>query len=148
MSARLAGSATRIASRLVALASIVAVWQWTDRVADDPSRAIDSCVYSWHTPPSVEACVAQHPYDVNLLLLAGAADERAGSLASAEARYRQAIRLDPNDGETRVRLARVLLRLGDRDGAREHAEQALRVRPNDAMIIELVTPGHRGEAVP
>lgn len=50
--------------------------------------------------------------------------------AEARARLEEAARLDPNDGETLLRLSRVLRDLGDEDAARDAFERAHRIDPS------------------
>jgi len=68
----------------------------------------------------------------------GALYEAGGQVDKAEALYRQAIAIDPKDGDVRVRLARVRLTRGDLASATREAEVSLRLQPNNARARALL----------
>lgn len=88
--------------------------------------------------PALEACLALLPRDVELMLDLGALYEAGGQVDKAEALYRQAIAIDPKDGDVRVRLARVRLTRGDLASATREAEVSLRLQPNNARARALL----------
>lgn len=84
-----------------------------------------------------ERCTALYPRDVELLADLGAASERVDPLG-AETTYREALDLDPDYADLRLRLARLLLRRGAPADAVREAEEALRVQPNREVLLELL----------
>lgn len=87
---------------------------------------------------TLESCATAYPDDVELAAELGAAYERAGDAARAEAAYRRALGLDDRYAEVRLRLARLLLARGAAAEARRQAETALQVQPNRRELLDLV----------
>ena len=83
------------------------------------------------------------PDDIELMTELAASFEGAGEWEKAEAEYRRALAIDPEDGDVRVALGRVLLRRGDRAGARREAAGALKVQPGSPGAESLL---HRADA--
>lgn len=71
-------------------------------------------------------------------LLAGGAALEAGDLDAAERMYDQIVRSDPNNAIALVGLARVAHRRGRDDAARELAERALAIDPEEAAATRLL----------
>jgi len=90
-----------------------------------------------HDVAVLERCVALEPLSVQLLTDLGDAYAQADVLDRAEAAYRRALDLDARDGDVHLRLADVLLRRGDADGARMEAESALRWQPGSEPAVQL-----------
>jgi Flp pilus assembly protein TadD len=68
----------------------------------------------------------------------GGAYEQAGQSDRAEAMYRRALAVDPEDGDIRIRLGQLLLRRGDRSGAEREAMGALAVQPGRSAALDLI----------
>jgi Flp pilus assembly protein TadD len=88
--------------------------------------------------PALERCLVLRPDDVELMTDLGDAYEAAAQWDRAQAMYRRALTFDPEDGDLRVRLGRVLLRRGDLAGARREARAALTVQPGTMAALELI----------
>ncbi len=87
---------------------------------------------------ALERCRAANPGAGTLLADLGIAREARGRLAAAESAYRQALVVDPDLADVRLRLARLLLARGDADGARLEAAAALVMEPNRRAAVELL----------
>jgi Flp pilus assembly protein TadD len=87
---------------------------------------------------ALERCIDIRPTDVELLLDLGALHEQASEWDRAEDAYRRAIAIDPEDGDLRVRLAELLLRRGDTDGARREAAIARAVQPGRTAPLSVM----------
>jgi putative PEP-CTERM system TPR-repeat lipoprotein len=79
--------------------------------------------------------LARNSRDTNVLKAIGDAEARAGSFASARQRYEAAIKVNAQDVEALNNLANVLIRLKD-PSAVQIAEQALSLRPKDALLLD------------
>jgi tetratricopeptide (TPR) repeat protein len=77
----------------------------------------------------MERCLTIRPGDVELMAELGRVYEQAGQWDRAEGVYRQALAVDVDDGDIRVRLGLVLLRRGEAPGARREAEIAVALQP-------------------
>jgi tetratricopeptide (TPR) repeat protein len=93
---------------------------------------------------TLERCLAVQPDDVETMKDLGLMYESATKWDRAEAVYRRALAIDPEDGDTRVRLGGLLLRRGDLAGARREAEAALKVQPGSVAALQLF---HRASGV-
>ena len=78
---------------------------------------------------AMERCLTVRPADIELMAELGRAYERADRWGRAESIYRQALEVDVDDGDMRVRLGQLLLRRGDAVGARRQAEIAVALQP-------------------
>jgi tetratricopeptide (TPR) repeat protein len=107
--------------------------------APDPSRADLIGV--------LERCTALFPGDVELMADLGLEYESVGRFSSAEAVYRRALAVDSGYAELRLRLGRLLLQRGERDGARREAEAALLVQPNRQALLDLLRDARSGSPV-
>ncbi len=87
--------------------------------------------------PLLERCAALYPTDVELAGDLGDAYGAVGRTDRAEAAYRQALSIDPDYAELRLRLGRLLLRRGDAAGALAEAERGLEVQPNRGEFLLL-----------
>ena len=98
---------------LVTLAVLIRVLPPLTRPAAPP----DDCAARASGPDisSMERCLALRASDVELMLDLAGAYEGAGQSDRAEALYRRALAIDPDDGELQRRLAR--LTSGGRGGA-------------------------------
>jgi len=85
----------------------------------------------------LERCLASHPDDVELLADLGDEYEAENDPARAERAYRQALSIDPAFADVRLKLGRLLLRLGRREEALREAEAALSVQPNRGALLDL-----------
>ena len=92
----------------------------------------------------LERCLSLDPTDVGLMTDLGAAYESAGRVDRAEAIYRRALSVDAHDGDVHVRLGRILLARGDRAGARNEGDAALRWQPGAAAASDLVVRATTG----
>jgi cytochrome c-type biogenesis protein CcmH/NrfG len=98
--------------------------------------------------PTLERCIERQPGNVELLADLGGAYERSSLWDRAEGAYRRALEIDAEDGDIRVRLAQILLRRGDMDGARREGTAALALQPGRAAALDVVrraTPGEAGQ---
>ena len=93
-----------------------------------------------HAPvvEAFERCSALNPTDVQLLADLGWLRESSGQWGAAEAAYGRALEVDPGSADLRVRLARLLLKRGDIDGARRQAEAARRVQPDRQTVLDFL----------
>ena len=77
----------------------------------------------------------------------GVARAATGRLELAELDLRRAIGLDPGTSAAHHNLARVLYARGNREAAREHLLEAIRIRPDDAassaLLLQLEREGVR-----
>ena len=70
---------------------------------------------------------------------------RAHKPRDAEAAFRNAIRLQPNDADVTRNLGKVPDRdLGDLKGGSEHLERAHQLRPNDPITAAIAAAAKRG----
>lgn len=138
-------AAYRIGAAATVLALFVAVLPIRlHRGANELSA--ETCLRLADRPPAeqpdainqLERCRAMVPLDVELLADLGAAYDRGGRQADAEKTYQNALELDPDHADVRVRLATLLLRRGAAGEARDHAEQALRIQPNRTRVRHLL----------
>ena len=95
---------------------------------------------------ALERCVELRPGDVELMADLGAAYERVSQSNRAEELYRRALTLDPEDGDMRVRLAELLLRKGDAEGARREGTVALAVQPGRGAALDVIRRATAAEA--
>ena len=87
---------------------------------------------------ALERCVELRPGDVELMADLGAAYERSSQSNLAEELYRRALTFDPDDGDVRIRLAELLLRKGDAEGARREGTAALAVQPGRTPALDII----------
>ncbi|MBL8238228.1 MAG: tetratricopeptide repeat protein [Bryobacterales bacterium] len=83
----------------------------------------------------VDAALRLSPRVVAARILSGGLFARDGKLAEATAEYRVALQVQPGSGRAHLDLARVLIRLGDRDGTVRHLRLA--TAGDDAASAEL-----------
>jgi Flp pilus assembly protein TadD len=104
-------------------------------------RSLSDCLTMADAPAtdiaSLERCHDLVPDDVELAADLGRAYEKAGRKDDAVAVYRGVIALDPTHADVRIRLAHLLLDHGDRSGAREQVEAALRIQPGRPSFLAL-----------
>lgn len=86
----------------------------------------------------LEQCLELRPDDVELMMDLGRAYEDALQWDRAEALYRRALEVDPDDGDAHVRLGDILLRRGDRAGAGREAAAALETQPGSLAAQALM----------
>jgi serine/threonine-protein kinase len=86
--------------------------------------------------------IALQPGNIRYWLNLGDSERRLGNLADAKSAYREGQRLalaqletNPQQGEARAFLAYCRARLGDRTGAKNDADWALKVWPGDNQVI-------------
>jgi uncharacterized protein HemY len=103
-----------------------------------PPIACDPAPPSRPDRPTLERCLEQHPDDVELMLELGRALERAQEWEGAEALYRRALAVDPDDGDAHLRLGELLLRRGDPAGAAREGSVALRTMPGSLAAADLI----------
>ena len=127
---------------------LLALFLGTFRQAADPAGGGVSAACESETgvrdTTLLERCLSLDPTDVGLMTELGAAYESAGRVDRAEAFYRRALSVDPHDGDVHVRLGRILLARGDRAGARNEGDAALRWQPGAAAASDLVTRATTG----
>ena len=77
----------------------------------------------------------------------GEVQRRLGEYADSLWRYREAVRLDPQNPEWRARLAAMLIAAQRIDEAREHADAALAIDPEniEALLLRARIHGHETE---
>jgi Flp pilus assembly protein TadD len=100
--------------------------------------AIDCDHFTAGDTAARERCVELRPDDVELMMELGAAYEQVGQQDRAEAMYRRAVSVDPEDGDVRVRLATVLIRRGDITEGRQQARAALAIQPGRSAALDLI----------
>ena len=70
-----------------------------------PAGAADNCERVSRTDPAaMERCAAIHPEDAELLIDLGDWYRNAGDRSRARSLYREALTIDPTDGEVRRRI--------------------------------------------
>jgi len=79
--------------------------------------------------------LARNSRDTAVMKSIGDAEARAGSFAPARQRYEAAAKINPQDVEALNNLANVLIHLKD-PTAVQIAEQALALRPKDALVLD------------
>jgi len=99
------------------------------RGCDDAARA---------TLPVLEQCLALDARNVEVLTAIGDIERSAGAAGRAEALYRRALAVDPQDGHVRLHLAELLLGRGDTEHARVEAEAALNTEPGNPAAEQLI----------
>ncbi len=138
-------SAYRIGTAAIVLAVlIVALPIRLHRASNEASAA--TCLRLADRPPAegpgviaeLERCSAVVPMDVELLADLGGAYASAGRPRDAEKAYQNALALDPQYADVRVRLASLLLERGAAKEARDQLEQALRIQPNRTTVRQLL----------
>lgn len=87
---------------------------------------------------TLERCLEIHPDDVELLMDAGRGYEGAQQWDRAEASYRRALEVDPDDGDAHLRLGEMLLRRGDAAGAGHEGSAALKIQPGSLAARSLI----------
>ncbi len=88
---------------------------------------------------ALERCLALQPRDIELMLDLGSRYETSSKFDRAEALYRQALAVDPKDGDVHVRLGRLLLQRGDPAAAAAEAHTALGFQPRSRRALDLLT---------
>jgi len=114
-----------------------------------PSRSSDTFATSCELNPpreaaALERCLALQPRDVELMLDLGAIYEADARIDRAEALYRQALTVDPKDGDVHVRLGRLLLQRGDRTAAALEARTALGFQSRSPRALDLLAASKHG----
>lgn len=96
---------------------------------------------------ALERCTALLPNDPELMADLGSEYEAAGQPELAEKIYQRAVSLDSDYADLRLRLARLMLRRGAADEARQQAESALRIQPNRKALLDVLqeATGRRGQ---
>lgn len=98
------GAVARLLCTVVILGAVVFVNR--SQSGDEASAETVRCDVD---PPrdiaGLEACLAQSPRDVELLLDLGGAYDIAGRSTDARAQYSRAVEIDPRDADARRRLA-------------------------------------------
>ena len=112
-----------------------------------PDAGCDAAASGTADPATLERCLEIHPEDVELMMDLGAAREKAQQLDQAEALYRRALEVDPDDGDAHLRLGEMLLRRGDKAGAEREGVAALKVLPGSPAALGLLERA-RGAASP
>jgi cytochrome c-type biogenesis protein CcmH/NrfG len=123
------------------IALLVAFFGGARSIADRtrPVRAAIDCDHLTAADlPTLERCLVVRTDDVEMMMDLGRAYEQANEWARAESVYRRALTVDPEDGDARVRLGRVLLHRGDTVSARREALAALTLQPGRAAVLELI----------
>jgi Flp pilus assembly protein TadD len=95
------------------------------------------------TLAALEQCLALDSRQVEVLGAIGDIHRSSGAGDRAEAMYRRALAIDPQDGEVRLRLAGLLLARGDLEGARLEAEAALGSEPGNPAAERLIERASR-----
>jgi Flp pilus assembly protein TadD len=78
--------------------------------------------------------LALAPQDADLLNLNGLLERKAGEYAEARTHLEQAVRLNPNDFNSRVNLGLVLVQLNDPAGATEQLEKAVELGATEPQV--------------
>jgi tetratricopeptide (TPR) repeat protein len=87
---------------------------------------------------TLERCFALDPRNVELMSDIGDHYRVSGSTDRAEAMYRQALAIDPRDGDVHLRLGELLLARGDAAAARREGQAALASQPGSMDAERLV----------
>lgn len=118
-------------ARLVAAISLLAGFALVGRApapsTGDAARACDTA-HAADTTMLVN-CLALQPRSVELLVALATRYEDAERWHDAEAMYRRAVAVDARDADVQLRLSHVLLRRGDREGARIALAHVQSLRP-------------------
>ena len=95
----------------------------------------------------LERCVAIDVGNAELMVDLGRAYAADNRPVEAERLYRRALGIDPANSDVHVWLGELLLRRGDRAGARRQAQDALRWRPNGLaarrLMARILAPADR-----
>lgn len=89
------------------------------------------------TVSTLEQCSALYPADVELLVDLAERYESSEPLR-AESLLKRVVALDPDDGNVRLRLGRLLLRRGAAGEAHMQAAAGLKVQPNASALLDLL----------
>lgn len=92
---------------------------------------------------ALERCRALLPNDSELMADLGSEYESGGKFEQAEDIYREALAIDPDYADLRLRLAGLMLRRGEADGAVAQAELALRTQPNRKAVLAVLDQARR-----
>jgi Flp pilus assembly protein TadD len=128
----------RLLSPLALLALFALAGRGLPSRAKAPTAPIDCDRASRRDLPTLRKCVAMEPDDIELMTELAASFESAGEWDKAEAEYRHALAIDPEDGDVQIALGRVLLQRGDKAGARREAAGALKVQPGSRPAESLL----------
>src|SRR5262249_31784132 len=109
------------------------------------AQPADRCSHQQTNIPALEACLALDSDDTAAMGDLAVAYEDAGRAKDAEAVLRRALSVDSEDGDVHVRLARVLLARGDREGARREAAAAAVLQPGKRAAIDLIPHAGGGQ---
>lgn len=123
------------------LVLFVAVIRGLPQQTQPPAEGIDcesTAPSSDRQTATLERCIELHPDDVELMMDLGRTYEAAGQWDRAEALYRRALTVDPDDGDAHVRLGEMLLRRGDLAGAAREGAVALEIQPGGMAAQALV----------
>jgi len=129
--------------RLLAIAVLLLAFGVSARGGFRPSRNSDSFATSCELNPprdvdALERCLALQPRDIEIMLDLGSIYEGQAKSDRAEAVYRQALAVDPKDGDVHVRLGQLLLQRGNRAAAADEAKTALGYQPRSPRALELL----------
>ncbi len=86
----------------------------------------------------IESILAEHGDRVDILNLAGQYSLGHGELDTARGHYAKALEIDPGNTATRLRLARLELRVRDREAARQVLEPILNVDPENLPALMML----------
>jgi len=95
--------------------------------------------------PTLERCLTFNPRQATAMTELGDRYARAHETGRAEAMYRRVIAIDPQDGEVRLRLARLLRARGDVSGSVAEAEAALVTLPGNREAEDLIARRQESE---
>lgn len=93
----------------------------------------------------IDGQLKQQPDAVNLLLLAGIAQQRAGDGAKAQATLEKARQLEPSNPDVTHALAQLALQQGQWAAAREQFTQLITLLPGRAVAYEGLLVAYHGE---
>jgi len=87
---------------------------------------------------ALERCLDLDPQNVELMADIGDLYAASGASARAETFYRQALAVDPHDGDVHLRLGELLLRRGNAAEARREGHAALASQPGSLAAERLI----------
>ncbi len=81
----------------------------------------------------LEAALRLDPKLPGIYTLTGTARDKTGAIAEAEAAFREALKINPDDFDANLYLGAILSKRRDLDEARPYLERALRLNPSSSM---------------